>query len=161
MNRWKRHGACALAGLMVLGSSMTACAEEITPAGYHVYDVQEGEVSDTWYSIGRGVYLNAGLSKLLESDTDGYAIANGHTLAHSKCDRVYVRVYLDESDNGTDGWGTIDYWTGEAFEASMVSVNSGDYKITSGKYYRVTGVHSATEGETVETTGTCTNALLF
>ena len=39
------------------------------------------------------------------------------------------------------------------------SVNSGDYKITKGDYYSVTGVHSVFQDDIVETTGTCTNAV--
>lgn len=160
-NSWKKQGAIVLAGLMLWGSGMTACAEEINPAGYHVYDVCEDEVADTWYATARGTYLKAGTSKITHGDEDGDAVCSGHTIAQTSCDRVYVRIYLDESDNGTGGWGTIDYWTGETHELSVASAGSGQYEVTEGKYYRVRGTHSVTEGETTETTDTCTDALLF
>lgn len=160
---WKTVGTLALAGTMLFGSSICVSAEEVNPAGYHVYDVQENEVTDTWYGIARGTYLHSGISKLKEGDT-GYAVCSGYTLAHSDCDRVYIRIYLDKSVDGTTGtgsWGNVNYWTGEAFEAGYASAASGSYKVDRDYYYRVQGVHSVTEGELVEATNTCTNALFF
>lgn len=160
MEIWKRAGTCAVAGMLLCGSSLTAMAEEVEPAGYHVYDVQEDEATDTWYGTARGAYLHSGISKLKEDSSAGYVLCSGHTFAHRDCDRVYVRIYLDQSDTAASGsWGTIDYWTGEVFEDSLASAASGSYKVTKDQYYRVTGVHSVTEGETTETTGTCTDAL--
>lgn len=161
MNRiWKTKCALALAGILLFGSSIPVCAEEVEPAGYHVYDVQNDEVSDSWYGIARGDYLRAGVSKLTHGNA-GYAVCSGTTFAHRDSDRVYVRIYLDKSDNGTNGWGTLDYWTGEVFGKTFATTQSGQYKITRGKYYRVTGVHSVTQGTKTETTGTCTDALYF
>ena len=76
---WKTTGALTLAGIMLLGSSVVASAEESHPAGYHVYDVQEDEVMDTWYGIERGTYLRSGITKLKEYDT-GYALGSGHIM---------------------------------------------------------------------------------
>ena len=157
---WKRGSALLLAGTMLLGSGTTVCAEEVEPAGYHVYEVTETEATDTWYGTGKGAYLKAGISKILEDDAS-HVRGSGHTLAHKDYDRVYVRIYLDESETGTGSWTTLDYWTGEEFNASMAHVSSGPYRINKGNYYRVTGVHSVTQGETTETTGTCTDALKF
>ena len=150
----------ALTGLLFFGIKNTAYAEEVTTAGYHVYDVQDTKVSDTWYGIGRGNYLQAGISELTHGKK-GYALCDGYTLAHFDCDRVYLRIYLDESDNGTDGWGTVDYWTGIAYNDAVATMECDPYKITSGKYYRAKGVHSVTQDGYTETTGTCTDALLF
>ena len=73
-----------------------------------------------------------------------------------------MRIYLDKSDSGKSGtWGTVNYWTGTATNASLATVSSGSYKVTKNKYYRVTGAHSVTEGSTTEATDTCTNSLLF
>ncbi len=58
----------------------------------------------------RGDYLQAGIAKVKKGTQSGYARASGSTLAHFACDRLYVRIYLDESANGTDGWGTLNYW---------------------------------------------------
>ncbi len=159
--QWKRMCALAVSALLLLGGCLTVCAEEETEmAGYHVYETSENETSDSWYSVARGTYLQAGISKLSQGDT-GYALCSGHTIAHTSCDRVWVRIYLDESENGTDGWGTLNYWTGEAYDTSVVSAGSEPYKVTSGHYYRVKGGHSVIEGETVEATTTCTNAIVI
>lgn len=157
---WKTKCALVLIGILFFGNNIPVCAKEAEPAGYHVYDVQEEEVSDTWYGIARGAYLRAGISKLTHGDA-GYAICSGTTFAHRSSDRVYVRIYLDKSDTGTGGWGTLNYWTGKAENNSVATTQSGSYKITRDKYYRVTGAHSVTQDGKTESTTTCTNALYF
>ena len=160
MRRWKAKSMFALVGLMLVGSSLTVCAEAEEPAGYHVYETQEDEVSDTWYGIARGDYFQAAVAKLTHGKT-GYAVCSGTTFAHRNCEELYVRIYLDQSDNGTSGWGTINYWTGRAYNDSVARVCSDEYRITRKKYYSVRGVHSVFQGDIVETTTTCTNALYF
>lgn len=155
---WKVKGALVLTGVLLLGSGSTVCAEEV--AGYHVYDVQEDEVTDTWYGIARGDYLRTGISKLTEA-SKGVALCSGTTLAHMNCDRVYVAIYLDQSENGVNDWGTIAYWSNEAFDVSKVSVSSGNYKVDRDQYYSVKGGHSAEKGGKVDETTTCTNGLWF
>lgn len=166
--RLKKLAAGILAGSLLFGASVSVYAaeamdimEEEQMAGYHVYEVAEGEASDTWYAVSRGVYLQAGIAKLMEGKSSSYAVCSGTTFAQTACDRVYVRIYLDESDTGTGGWGTLDYWTGITNGSSYATTDSGNYKITKGKYYRCKGSHSAKEGDVVEGTTTCTNALLF
>ena len=89
-------------------------------------------------------------------------MCTGNTAAHIKADKVYVRIYLDKSDTAAYGsWGTVNYWTGTASNASMAHVSSGSYTVTKNKYYRVTGAHSVTENGTTESTDTSTNAKLF
>ncbi len=66
---WRRRALALAAGVTLLGGSLTVCAaEEIHPAGYHVYEVQEDQVSDTWYGIGKGDYLQTGIVKLKKED---------------------------------------------------------------------------------------------
>lgn len=163
---WRRVGTFTLAGTLLLGNVLGVSAEEnipeeITPAGYHVYDVQEDQVTDTWYGIARGDILNGGIAKLLKDSEPGYAICSGTTMAHVDCDRVFVRIFLDQSDTGTGGWGTIDYWTDIEYDGSLATVCSDSYPITRGKYYSVKGSHSVIKDDTVEATVTCTNALRF
>ena len=68
-----------------------------------------------------------------------HAVCTGNTAAHIKADKVYVRIYLDKSDTAAYGsWGTVNYWTGTASNASMAHVSSGSYTVTKNKYYRVT-----------------------
>ena len=160
----KRAAMLAVAGVLTLGSSLPVLAADeavIEPAGYHVYDSTEDSETDTWYGIARGSYLKSGTSRLSKEDST-HALCTGHTDAYSKCDRVYVRIYLDKSDTAAYGsWGTVNYWTGTATDASYASVSSGSYTVTKNKYYRVTGAHSVTENGTTEATDTSTNAKLF
>ena len=159
----KSAGTLLLMGTLMMGTGFAACAEEevVEPAGYHVYDTTDDSSTDTWYGIARGTYLKAGTSTITKEDST-HASGTGKTLAHSKCDRVYVRIYLDQSDTGKSGsWGTLDYWTGTATNATVATVSSGSYKVTKNKYYRVTGAHSATKGTTTESTTSCTNSLKF
>lgn len=160
MGMKKVRTAFSLIALLALGCSQTVFAEEQHPAGYHVYDVQEDEASDTWYGIARGDYLQAGIAKLKQGKT-GYAVCSGTTFAHKDYEELYVRIYLDRSDNGTSGWGTLNYWTGRSYNDSVATVDSGSYKVTRDKYYSVKGVHSVFQGDIVETTTTCTDALYF
>lgn len=160
----KRTALLAVMGILTLGSSLPAMAadeEVIEPAGYHVYDSTEDSETDTWYGIARGTYLKSGDSSITKKDST-HALCTGNTAAHIKADKVYVRVYLDKSDSGKSGtWGTVNYWTGRASNASLATVSSGSYSVTKNKYYRVKGAHSVTEGSTTEATDTCTNSLLF
>lgn len=157
----RKVGAVVIMGMTLLGSCLSVSAEEVEPAGYHVYDIQEDQVSDSWYGIARGTYLQAAVTKIKKGSAAKYASCSGTTFAHRASDRVYVRIYLDQSNNGTDGWWTVNYWTGINYDNSTAYVSSVDYEITRDQYYRVKGAHSVTEGETVETTTTCTNALYF
>ena len=156
-------GTLLLMGTLMMGTGFAACAEEevVEPAGYHVYEDTEDSVSDTWYGIARGTYLKSGTSSISKKDST-HALCSGNTMAHSKCDRVYVRIYLDQSSTGKSGsWGTIDYWTGTATNASVATASSGSYKVTKNQYYRVTGAHSVTENGYTEATDTTTNSLKF
>lgn len=159
--RWKNVGAIIAIGAAMFGSCLSVSAEEVEPAGYHVYDVQEDQASDNWYGISRGDYLQAAVSKISKGSVAKYASCSGTTFAHRACDRVFVRIYLDQSDNGTSGWWTVNYWTGENHNNSTAHVSVADYEITRDNYYRAQGSHSVTEGETTEVTTTCTNALYF
>ena len=155
-------GTLLLMGTLMMGTGFAACAEEVVePAGYHVYEENEDNVSDTWYGIARGTYLKSGTCSLTKKDST-HALCSGSTDAHIRADRVYVRVYLDQSSTGKSGsWGPIDYWTGTATNASVATASSGSYKVTANKYYRATGAHSVTEGTTTEATDSTTSALLF
>lgn len=159
--KYKKIAITAVMFASFLGSCLSVSAEETEPAGYHVYDIQEDQASDNWYGISRGTYLRAAVAKIVKGSAAKYATCSGTTFAHQDCDRVFVRIYLDQSDNGSNGWWTVNYWTGENHNSSMAHVSMADYQITRDNYYRVKGSHSVTEGETTEVTTTCTDALYF
>lgn len=146
---------------LMCASCLNVSAEETEPAGYHVYDVEEDQASDSWYGISRGTHLQASISKISKGSQKNYVNCSGTTFAHRACDRVYVRIYLDQSDNGTSGWWTVNYWTDINYNNSTAHASVGDYGITRNKYYRVKGSHSVTEGDDLEASTTCTDALYF
>ena len=150
---------CLLLGVYIWnGQILTSHAEEITPPGYHVYTTIEDEVIDTWYGIARGSYLESGSVGLVEAGK-GKVNVSGSTNAHSVCDKVKAAVYLDQSINGTSGYGTIGSYYYEAENA--LSCHGSEYKVsvTSGWWYMVRGVHTVIEGSVIETTDTQTYAM--
>ena len=152
-------GMCLLLGVCIWNSqALTGRAEEISPPGYHVYTTTEDEVIDTWYGIARGTYLESGIVGLVEAGK-GKVNVSGTTNAHSVCDKVKVGVYLDESENGTTGYGTVGSYYYEAKNA--LSCHGSEYKVsvTSGWWYMVRGVHTVIEGSTIETTDTQTSGM--
>lgn len=157
--KWRKLGITVIMSTLLFASCLNVCAEEIEPAGYHIYDVQENQMSDSWYGISRGTQLQAAVSKISKGSAKKYVTCSGTTFAHRACDRVYVRIYLDQSDNGSSGWWTVNYWTGINYDNSTAHVSVVDYEITRNKYYSVKGSHSVTEGDTLEASTTCTNAL--
>lgn len=133
-------------------------AEEITVPGYHEYITAEDEVIDTWYGIARGTYLESGISGL-KSAGKGKVNVSGTTNAYSVCDKVKVGVYLDESLDGGNSFGTIGSYYFEQQNALSCHGSKSNISVTSGRWYCVRGVHSVTEGSTTETTSTQTKAM--
>ncbi len=130
-------------------------AEEI--AGYHEKTVTEEAAMDTWYSVGRGVYLAFGTAKIMR---DGKAKINisGSTNAHRICEELNLALYLDESADNKN-YGTIGaYHYSEKNDASVSGYETG-LRVTSGYYYSVRGTHTVVHGGTRETTDTCTDAI--
>lgn len=150
---------CFLCSIGIWNSQeMISQAEEITPPGYHVYTTTEDEVIDTWYGISKGTYLISGTVGLVEAGKAKVNVSGG-TDARSICDKVKAGVYLDQSINGTTGYGTIGVYHYEAENARSCHGSEANISVTSGWWYMVRGVHSVTEGSTTETTDTQTYAM--
>ena len=137
---------------------LTSKAEEVTVPGYHEYVTTENEAIDTWYGIARGTYLQSGTSGIVDAGK-GKVNVSGTTNAHSVCDKVKVGVYLDESSDGGNSFGTIGSYYFEKQNASSCHGSKADISVTSGWWYMVRGVHSVTEGSTTETSSTQTRAM--
>lgn len=150
---------CFLLSLSIWNSkTIMSQAEEITPPGYHVYTTTEDEVIDTWYGTARGTYLVNGTVGLVEA---GKAKVNvsGTTNARHACDEVKVAVYLDESANGTTGYGTIGSYYYSEQNVSSCHGSKANISVTSGRWYMVRGVHTVIEGSVMEATDTQTSAM--
>ena len=138
--------------------TLTSNAEEVVVPGYHEYVTTEDEVIDTWYGIARGTYVQGGVSGLKDAGK-GKVNVSGTTNARSVCDKVKVGVYLDESSDGGNSFGTIGSYYFEKQNASSCHGSKADISVTSGWWYMVRGVHSVTEGSTTETSSTHTRAM--
>ncbi len=150
---------CFLLCICIWNSQVvTSHAEEITPPGYHIYTTTENEVIDTWYGIAKGSYLANGIVGLVDAGK-GKVNVSGTTNAHSVCDKVKVAVYLDESVNGTTGYGTVGSYYYTAKNARTCHGSEANISVTSGWWYMVRGVHSVTEGSTTEITDTQTSGM--
>lgn len=158
MNWIKTMCTFILTGILILSNSLNAFAEETEPAGYHVYEVDKGYASDTWYATARGNYLKEGIAKISEADI-GVARCSGETLANKLCD-LTVTIYLEDSSTGTSGWGNVNYWSNSRSNAGNVFVGSGNYSVPTKMYYHVRGMHIA-NGGTPETITTCTDTIYF
>ena len=137
---------------------LTSNAEEVTVPGYHEYVVTEDEVIDNWYGIARGTYLQNGTSGLKDAGK-GKVSVSGTTNAHSYCDYVKVGVYLDESSDGGNSFGTIGSYYFQKQNALSCHGSETNISVTSGWWYMVRGVHTVIEGSTTETTDTQTYAM--
>lgn len=138
--------------------ALVSLAEEITPPGYHVYSTTENEVIDTWYGIARGTYLASGTVGLVDAG-NGRVNISGSTDAHSVCDKVKAAVYLDESENGRTGYGTIGIYHFQEENSRSCYGSKSNIAVTSGWWYMVRGVHTAIKGSVTETTSTQTSAM--
>ena len=126
-------------------------------AGYHETVVTEDSAEDTWYSVGRGVYLHFGTVKVQRDGLRKVAIS-GSTNAHSVCDNLYLALYLDESSDNDD-YGTIAVYHYSDTNAPTLSGYETGIRVTSGYYYSVRGVHRVTHGGVSETLDSCTDAI--
>lgn len=138
--------------------TLTSQAEEITLPGYHESITTENEVIDSWYGIARGSYLQSGTVGLKSAATARVSVS-GTTNAHSTCDIVKVGVYLDESLDGGNSFGTIGSYYFEERNTTSCYGSKSNISVTSGRWYCVRGVHSVTEGSTTEVTSTRTASL--
>lgn len=148
--------SCLWSSQTLLSKAEEAQGEPI--AGYHERVTNEDEVIDTWYGVARGTYLQSGTSGLKRAGT-GKVSVSGLTNAHSVCDEVKVGVYLDQSSDGGNSFGTIGVYHFKEEETSSCYGSKSNISVTSGWKYHVRGVHSVVEGDVIETTTTSTGVL--
>lgn len=132
-------------------------AEAGQMAGYHERVTTEDSAEDTWYSVGRGMYLSFGTAKVLRNGIRKVSIS-GSTNAHSYCDELRLGLYLDESSDNVD-YGTIAvYHYSDTNDVSVSGYETG-IRAISGYYYSVRGVHMVIEGSVTESADSYTDAI--
>ena len=110
MNSIKQAALLCISFLLVIclwnTQALVSHAEEISVPGYHEYLTTENEAIDTWYGVARGTYLATAVSGIKKAGTAKVSVS-GTTTAYSVCDKVKLGVYLDESLDGGNSFGTI------------------------------------------------------
>lgn len=152
----KKRIAMAMLGVLLtgcLGSAEPIISHAEDMPGYHEYVNTENEAIDTWYGIARGTYLCDATSGILRAGA-GLITVTGTTTAYSKCDKVKVGLYLDESSDGGNYFGNIASYYYQEENATSCHGSKAKISVTKGYKYRVRGVHSVVKGSTVETTST-------
>ncbi|BFL48824.1 DUF6147 family protein [Lactonifactor longoviformis] len=115
------------------------------------------ESEDTKTPLIRGSILNKGTAKCINAG-NGQVTASGATVAHVVCQELYIDLSLDQYDPKTESWYTFDLWS-VSKENTSLFVKSFTIDVDKGYYYRVRGVHSAKDGEILESVDTCTNGI--
>ena len=134
----------------IFSVNIQANAEDVGEEVPYESLLTEGSLIGYMQSQTRGVYLSSGTSNI--NDAGGGKIgAGGATSAASYC-RVSVNVVVERKVSGS--WVRVTSWT--ATRSSALFVNTGKtISVSSGYYYRVRCVHSASS----DTSSSCTGAL--
>lgn len=136
-------------------------AEETTyPMTIHTYTTTEDFASDEWSVAQRGAYLLDGTSCIARYDSTHIAIS-GCTNATKTCDKVKLTLHVERSTSYATGYSTYKTYSYSAEDVYQLGKEISNIKVERGYYYRVTGVHSVTEGSTMETTNTVTNPISY
>ncbi len=154
-----------LFGFVLCVTLMTGClglnasAEEtIYPKVLHTYTTTEDFASDEWSVVQRGAYLLDGTSTIAREDSSHINIS-GSTNATQTCDKVVLTLYVERSKSYATGYGNYKTYIFTDEDVYQVMEGVSDIYVERGYYYRVKGVHSVTEGKTIETTDSVTNPL--
>lgn len=116
----------------------------------------ENSAEDTKYSMLRGNILNYGNVKLTELSSNSINIY-GLTQCHTKCDDVYLSLYLERKVDGY--YGTYKSWDFSKTDATSLS-KSLVVAVPSGYYYRVRAYHAASDsGSSKESVTTLTSGV--
>jgi len=146
-------------------SLMTGClglnvsAEEtLYPKVLHTYTTTEDFASDEWSVVQRGAYLLEGTSTIARADSTHIHIS-GATTATQKCDKVVLTLYVERSKSYATGYSTYKTYQYSAENVYQLAKEISNIYVEPGYYYRTYGVHSVTEGKTIETTNSVTDPL--
>ena len=139
-------------------SSNAFAAETTYPKVSHVYTVEDDSASDDWSVDQRGAYLSSGRSSITRTSNSLISIS-GNTIATQTCDKVRLTLYVERSTSYSTGYSTYKSYSYSADNAYTLGKEISNISVERGYYYRVTGVHSVTEGSTTETTNSVTNPI--
>ena len=124
----------------------------------HNLTTTEDFASDEWSVAQRGAYLGNGTSSIARADSTHIHIS-GATNATQTCDKVRLTLYVEQSESYATGYSTYKSYYYSADNAYQLAKEISSIKVERGYYYRVKGVHSVTEGSTMETTDSVTDPI--
>ena len=134
--------------------------ETVYPKTLHTYAATADFASDEWTVAQRGAYLLDGTSSIARESSSMISIS-GCTNATRVCDEVELTLYVERSKSYATGYSTYKYYSYSADDVYTLAKEIANIPIVRGYYYRVVGVHSVTEGSTMETTNSVTNPIDF
>ena len=132
--------------------------EVVYPKVTHELTSTEDFARDDWSVDQRGAYLLDGRSSITRTDNTHISIS-GNTNATQTCDKIRLTLYVERSTSYYTGYGTYKTYSYSADNVYQLTKEISNIKVDRGYYYRVTGVHSVTEGGTMETTNSVTNPI--
>lgn len=139
-------------------SSNVSAAETTYPKVSHVYTVEDDYAADDWSTDQRGAYLASGRSSITRTSNSLISIS-GNTKANQACDKVRLTLYVERSTSYSTGYSTYKYYSYSADNVYQLTKEIANIPVERGYYYRVKGVHSVTEGSTIETTNSVTDPI--
>ena len=143
--------------LFLVVSSVSASAAGLEDLGKEVDGsilTNEESAEDIWQNIARGNILDQGIAKITNIGNRTVNIY-GATLAYVTCDKLTLKLTLQQYDGG---W--VNYATREASVTNASSMSrSYNVKVAGGYYYRVKAACVAQKGSTYESQGPITNGI--
>ena len=134
--------------------------ETVYPMVHHTYTTTEDFASDEWTTALKGAYLLDGTSSIARAGGN-YINISGATTATRTCDKVRLTLYVERSTSYATGYTTYRSFSYSADNVYQLAKEISTIYVERGYYYRVVGVHSVTEGSTMETTNSVTDPISY
>lgn len=149
--------AMLVLSLFLTVSSTSTLADGLEDLGKEVEGsilTNEESAEAVWQNVARGSLLDQGIAKITNVGNRTVNIY-GATLAYKTCDKLIVKLTLQQYDGG---WVNYATYGDTATNAASMS-RSYNVKVKGGYYYRVKGACVAMKGSTSESQGPITNGI--
>ena len=138
-------------------SSVSASAAGLEDLGKEVDGsilTNEESAEAIWQNVARGNLLDQGIAKI--SDIGNRTVnIYGAVLAYRTCDKLILKLTLQQYDGGWINYGTYGYTVTNASSMSR----SYNVKVAGGHYYRLKAACVAMKGSSSESQGPITNGI--
>ncbi len=138
-------------------SSVSASAAELEDLGKEVDGsilTNEESAEAIWQNVARGNLLDQGIAKI--SDIGNRTVnIYGAVLAYRTCDKLILKLTLQQYDGGWINYGTY----GDTVTNASSMSRSYNVKVAGGHYYRLKAACVAMKGSSSESQGPITNGI--